>query len=53
MSIRLEKPWTPLQPDGVARVRGHLGVYEIGDEDGEVRIYPLSWDPTARPWTSE
>ena len=36
MSIRLDKPWTPLQPDAVARVGGHLGVYEIADESGQV-----------------
>ena len=36
MSIRLERPWIPLQPYVVARVRDRLGVHEIVDENGEV-----------------
>ena len=36
MSIRLEKPWRVLDPDALAQVRGQLGVYELGDADGEI-----------------
>jgi hypothetical protein len=36
MSIRLDKPWQPLDADGITRVRGQLGVYELADADGEV-----------------
>ena len=36
MNVRLIKPWTPLTPAGLARVRAHMGVYEIADASGQV-----------------
>lgn len=36
MSIRLDKPWLALDADSLARVRGQLGVYELGDAQGEI-----------------
>jgi hypothetical protein len=34
MSIRLEKPWTPLTAEAEADLPGQLGVYEIADAEG-------------------
>jgi hypothetical protein len=36
VSIRLEKPWVDLIDKRVGQLRGELGVYQIGDERGEV-----------------
>ncbi|MBM3539412.1 MAG: hypothetical protein FJX55_16490 [Alphaproteobacteria bacterium] len=36
MGIRLDKPWRLLSPSQVARVHGHLGVYQLGDDAGSV-----------------
>ena len=35
-SIRLEKPWKALDAEEVDRLPGQLGVYQLGDEQGEV-----------------
>ena len=32
----MTKPWQPLTADDVARLAGHLGVYELADENGEI-----------------
>lgn len=34
--LALSGPWTPLDADAIAAVPAQLGVYEIGDDDGEV-----------------
>ncbi len=36
MPVRLDKPWVPLTADNVARVTGHLGVYQLADDAGEI-----------------
>ncbi|MCA9821585.1 MAG: hypothetical protein KC470_03180 [Dehalococcoidia bacterium] len=36
MAIALTKPWRPLNEAEVAKLGGHMGVYELGNEDGEV-----------------
>ena len=36
MPVRLEKPWIPLTPEHVAKLPGHLGVYELADAAGEI-----------------
>ena len=36
MSIRLEKTWQALTEEGVQRLSGQLGVYQIGDPNGRV-----------------
>ncbi|MBI5948240.1 MAG: hypothetical protein HY875_08890 [Chloroflexi bacterium] len=36
MAIELTKPWRELTTAGLAAVRGYLGVYEIGDDLGNV-----------------
>jgi hypothetical protein len=36
MSIRLEKPWLPLDQAHVSRLRGELGVFQIADAAGEL-----------------
>jgi hypothetical protein len=36
MSIRLEKPWRPLDGREVATLPAQLGVYQIAEPDGEV-----------------
>lgn len=36
MAVRLEKPWTPLTPEHVANVAGHLGVYQLADASGDI-----------------
>ena len=30
MTVRLDKPWIPLTRDNLARVKGQLGVFELG-----------------------
>lgn len=34
MSIRLEKPWTPLNEANVARLSAELGVFQLADTEG-------------------
>jgi hypothetical protein len=36
MTIRLEKPWRPLEEREVATLPAQLGVYQIAEPDGEV-----------------
>ena len=36
MSIRLEKPWRPLEEREVTKLPAQLGVYQIAEADGEV-----------------
>jgi hypothetical protein len=36
--IRLERPWTPLEDETVRPIPAMLGVYELGDADGRVRL---------------
>ena len=36
MSIRLEKPWLPLDRDHIDRLLGQLGVYQIVDADDRI-----------------
>jgi hypothetical protein len=32
----MTKPWTPLTPENVARLRAHMGVYQIQDASDQV-----------------
>jgi hypothetical protein len=36
MAVRLEKPWIPLTQAHVAKLSGHLGVYQLADAAGEI-----------------
>jgi hypothetical protein len=36
MAVRLDKPWIPLSAENIAKVTGHLGVYELADAAGEI-----------------
>ena len=36
MAVRLEKPWRALSAEGVEELRGHLGVYQLGNDAGEI-----------------
>jgi hypothetical protein len=36
MAVRLDKPWLPLTAENVARLTGHLGVYQLADAAGEI-----------------
>jgi hypothetical protein len=36
MAIRLDKPWTPLIEEHVAKLAGHLGVYQLADASGDI-----------------
>jgi hypothetical protein len=36
MAVRLDKPWVPLTAENVARLTGHLGVYQLADDVGEI-----------------
>ncbi len=36
MAVRLDKPWLPLTAEGIAGIAGHLGVYQLADENGEI-----------------
>lgn len=36
MPVLLTKPWRPLTAEEISRVQGQLGVYELGDDAGEV-----------------
>ncbi|SFC08174.1 hypothetical protein SAMN05444422_104168 [Halobiforma haloterrestris] len=37
MTVPLQKPWTDLDRDAVAKAPDRPGVYELGDADGTVR----------------
>lgn len=36
MAVRLDKPWIALTAANVAKVTGHLGVYQLADAAGEI-----------------
>ena len=36
MAIRMNKPWSPLTKSGINRLAGHMGVYQLGDAQGNV-----------------
>jgi hypothetical protein len=36
MGIRLDKPWQPLTDEAVAALQGQLGVFHVGDTEGNV-----------------
>jgi hypothetical protein len=36
MAVRLDKPWTPLSEEHVARLTGHLGVYQLATVAEEI-----------------
>ena len=36
MAIRMTKPWWPLSEGGIDRLAGHMGVYQLGDAQGNV-----------------
>jgi hypothetical protein len=36
MAVRLDKPWMPLTEEHVARMSGHLGVYQLANAAGEI-----------------
>ena len=37
-SIRLEKPWRSLTPEEVELLPGQLGVFQLADDDGDIRF---------------
>ena len=36
MAVRLEKPWIDLDASNVAKVSGHLGVYQLANKNTEI-----------------
>jgi hypothetical protein len=36
VSLFIEKPWRPLDHDTATRLTGQLGVYQLGDPDGNI-----------------
>ena len=36
MAVRLGKPWRELTAEALGRVTGHLGVYQLANEAGEI-----------------
>jgi hypothetical protein len=36
MAVRLDKPWIPLTEAQVAKLAGHLGVYQLADASGDI-----------------
>ena len=36
MAVRFDKPWQVLSAASLRRVAGHLGVYQLGSDDGEI-----------------
>ena len=36
MAIRIDKPWMAFDSDSISRVGGHLGVYQLADDDGHI-----------------
>ncbi len=36
MAVRLDKPWMPLTEAHIAKLAGHLGVYQLADASGDI-----------------
>ena len=36
MAVRLDKPWRDLNAENLARVTGHLGVYQLANDAGDI-----------------
>ncbi len=36
MAVRLDKPWIPLTADSIGGIAGHLGVYQLGNDAGDI-----------------
>ena len=36
MKLHLEKPWLELTPERVKKLSGQMGVFQLGNESGEV-----------------
>lgn len=36
MAVRMDKAWQPLTDERVAQLPGHLGVFQLGDPDGNI-----------------
>ena len=36
MTVRLDKPWQVLTPKNLALIAGHLGVYQLANDAGEI-----------------
>jgi hypothetical protein len=36
MAVRLDKPWKDLTEDNLGRVTGHLGVFQLANDAGEI-----------------
>lgn len=36
MPVRLDKPWIPLTEENVAKLSGHLGVYQLANSAAEI-----------------
>ncbi len=36
MAVRLDKPWNRLTEENIAKLTGHLGVYQLADDTGEI-----------------
>ena len=37
MSVRMQKNWLPFDEHHIGQVKGQLGVFQIGDEHGQVQ----------------
>ena len=36
MAVRLDKPWMPLTAENIRTLTGHLGVYQLANEAGDI-----------------
>jgi hypothetical protein len=36
MAVRMNKAWRALEPEAIAALPGHLGVFQLGDDDGNI-----------------
>ncbi len=36
MAVRLDKPWMPLTEEQIAKLTGHLGVYQLANASGDI-----------------
>ena len=36
MAVRMDKPWVALTPENVRKLAAHLGVYQLGNADGDI-----------------
>lgn len=36
MAVRLSKPWKPFNDEQVDKITGHLGVFQLGNEQGDI-----------------